>query len=175
MNKKFLSEKGVLSVEASIALSVLLFFVFSMMDFGTVFRAQNYMVHGAVQTAKALSYKSYEYKTITAGSTEIALSLFSELFSGVTGKTEEQDLKLMWGIEGIEECTELVFYNTAGANRESVENSMKRYGIEDVSFKSTEKTDEDLIINISYKVKLKYPFFGFSEVTLRQQAKSRLW
>lgn len=172
------SERGVLSVEASIALSVLLFFVFSLMDFGTIFRAQNYMAHGTIQTAKSLAYKAYEYETIEFSSTEAIFSLVSALYNNVMGeKTEEQNLKLAWRTNRIAECVEMVFYNTAGKDESSVKNQMETYGIEVVSvdFKKSQKTENDVVVDVSYKVKLKYPFFHFSEVTLRQQAKSRLW
>lgn len=91
------SENGILSIEASIALSVLLFFVFFLMDFGMIYRAQNYIAHGAVQTTKTLSYKSYEYNTIQLGSTELALSIMSAITNAITNEaTQEQNLKLKW-------------------------------------------------------------------------------
>ena len=54
---------------------------------------------------------------------------------------------------------------------------MQNYGIEitSVDFKNSVVKDDDLIIHVSYKIKLKYPFFGFSEVTLRQQASAKVW
>jgi len=200
------SEKGILSIEASIVLSVLLFFVFFLMDFGMIYRAQNYIAHGAVQTTKTLSYKSYEYNTIKTGSTELALSIISAITGAITDeKSQEQNLKLKWkslddwgedfeiqeedsadvkskkelkgnkAKEAYKECAEFVFYNTAGKDEATVKKQLEIYGIKDLTFSDAKKTKTDFSIEITYKVKLKYPFFGLKEVTLRQAAKSRLW
>ncbi len=178
VKKFYICQKGVLSIEASIVLSVLLFFVFFLMDFGTIYRAQNYMAHGAIQTAKTLSYKAYEYETVKASSVEIAFSVISFLYNNITReKTKEQELKVKWRTEKIKECVELVFYNTVGKDENNVKQQMIRYGIdpESVDFNGSGKENDDIAVIISYKIKLKYPFFNFTEITLRQKAKSRKW
>lgn len=61
------TQKGALTIEATIVLTTMIFFVLFIMDIGRVYRAQNYMTHSIYQTSKYLPFASHRYSLPESG------------------------------------------------------------------------------------------------------------
>lgn len=162
MNK----EKGVLSVEATIVLTTLVFFIMLILSLGRVFQAQNYVAHGLLETGKALSFKSYEYKKVKDN---VIANGIRQLFSEKAAN--DGDVRSLWNGGNVPKAAEKVFYYIMTDS----DTYMAYYGIEEMDFSKSMKYGEDLVLHVTYKVKLPFGFFGHEYLTMHQQMRAGLW
>ena len=52
--------RGYLTVEATITLTAFLFMMMFLMNMGQIYRTQNYVIHGLLQSGKSVAFSSYE-------------------------------------------------------------------------------------------------------------------
>ena len=63
------NEKGSLTVEASIALVVFIFFIMFFLGFNSVYRAQGMVSHAVLQTSQSLAISSFLRETVSSEKT----------------------------------------------------------------------------------------------------------
>ena len=158
-----------MTIEASIVLTGLIFFVLLIMDVGMIYRAQNYMTHSIYQTAKCLSFSSHRY-SIQENDTNL-VDEFMNYFGFIK---EDNYVRLLWRGENYQGAAEEVF------NKGIVDtDSMEKYGIENVQFdvqvlwKNTYQKDMDM--KVTYDVVVPFKVFGIEKITLHQEVLSGLW
>lgn len=162
MNK----EKGVLSVEATIVLTTLIFFIMLILSFGRVFQAQNYMAHGLLETGKALAFKSYEYEKVK---NNVIANTIRQLFS--EKKANDGNVRSKWNGKNVSMAADTAFHYIV----EDSGGYIKYYGIENIDFSKSKIDGKDLVLHVTYDVKLPFGFFGHEYITMHQQMRAGLW
>ena len=166
-----------MTVEATLTLTIFLFFMMFLMNMGQVYRAQNYMTHGMMQTGQMLSFASYEYGNDTTISRLQDIENSFMLFAGIP--MDGQQIKNYWKNGDCAQAVRLTFGYCAGGTVSRTEQYLKRYGLAqgsaDIDFSGTHKDDENLYIEAAYQVKLPFAFFGYESVTMHQQIVCGLW
>lgn len=166
--------KGYLTVEATITLTIFLFMMMFIMNMGQIYRAQNYVVHGLLQSGKLLSFSSYEYKQISA--TDALIKLNEKLKLGIFAK--DRDIEGYWKTTQYDKAAHHAFSYCAGGSPEKTNETLKRYGLKDgvdsMVFNTTSSSG-NLIITVEYQVELPFKLFGFENLTMHQRVKFGLW
>lgn len=175
--------EGYLTVEATISLTIFLFFMmFIVMNTGQIYRAQNYVTHGLLQSGKMLAFNSFSYENPTVAevmidTVEIVLNRIS-VFWGANWFANDHIMKACWNVGAYRAAVKEVFGYCAGAGPAETNAALRRYGLADgidsIRF-DVEKEDNALVIKAEYDVMLPFRFFGFDHVTMHQQVKCGLW
>ena len=171
-------QEGILTLEASISLTIYLFAMMFLVNFGQVYRAQNYMAHGLLQTGQMLAFSSYEYGADTTISK--LGDGFMRLFSLVGNTPDRSDIKLAWKDGRYPEAAKTAFGYCAGKDVAETDKYLKQYGIsggiESIDFsKTTCLNGKDLCIRAEYRVDLPFAFFNVSYINMHQQIVCGLW
>lgn len=167
-------QRGYLTVEATISLTIFWFFIMFILNMGQVYRTQNYMNHCLLQTGKMLSFVCYGYDHVSV--TEGVIDVVGELFNFNAGT--DMELRSAWRNKRYDQAVERAFGFCADINSQEVDETLKKYGLingmASIEFK-TEVTSEDLEISMQYQIQLPFAFFGFDHVTMHQKVKCGLW
>lgn len=161
-------------MEATITLTVFLFMMMFLMNMGQIYRAQNYVIHGMLQSGKFLSLSSYEYKQISA--TDALFKLNEKLNLGVFARN--RDMEWYWKTAQYNKATEQAFSYCAGGSPEKTDETLKKYGLKDGMDSMAFNTDcdsDNLTITAEYQIELPFPFFGFENIKMHQRVKFGLW
>ncbi len=157
-------------MEATLSLTIFLLFMMFMTNFGQIYMAQEYVTHGLLQTGKMLSFSSYQYSQISAVN---FLNQVMDILN--TGSINEaQGIEASWRTGNYSSAVQKAFPYCAGGTAENNRESLKRYGISSIAF-DAEVEGSDLTITATYKIDLVFAFFGYEQVTMRQQVKNGLW
>lgn len=172
---------GILSIEAAIALTSFMFLIMFLVDMGRIYQAQNYVTHGLIQTSKSLSAVSFELERDTNMSKLLtAVEWWADKIFGENALDSIQ-LAAAWEDGDMEELVQMMYGTCAAGSDQKADDVLKRYGLKDgvgsISFQGTclEDGDRDLLVKAQYKVELPFKVFGYEEITLRQNVRSRLW
>lgn len=174
--------EGYLTVEATISLTVFLFFMMFVMNLGQIYQAQAYVAHGMLQSGKLLAYNSYDYDDVTA--TEAAVDIVQSVFNvissawGANWFANDNRIKLYWNTGLYSSAVKEAFGYCAGENPAVTAETLKKYGLADgidtIRF-TAKKEGGKLLIQANYQIDLKFAFFGIKNITLHQQVKCGLW
>lgn len=168
--------EGYLTVEATLSLTIFLFFMMFLTNYGQIYMAQNYVTHGLLQTGKMLAMSSYEYEqdtTFAGAVTDILTFLF-----GKERDAAEESAKVQWKYGSDTDkkaAVETVLPYGTAANPSEFAEGLKRYGINNVVMENAVIDGNDLIITTKYEVKLAFAFFGYEKIEMHQQVRSGLW
>lgn len=167
-------EKGYLTVEATLTLTAFLSFILFIMNMGQVYRAQNYVTHGLLQTGKALAFESYQYKKASGME-----NFIHQLGVWMNLADDKTNVQVDWKNENYTSAVQKAFGCCIGGTQENADETLKRLGIENgtasVDFSDTKKEGNDLEIHAKYDVQLPFAFFGFDHVTLRSFVVCGVW
>lgn len=164
-------ENGYLSVEASVSLTIFLFLMMFMMNFGQIFRIQNDINHHLYQAGKMVSFYSFDYDERIL--TEDVLTLVKSLSgadAGIEGEWVKQVL-LDREEKDYSRCVKLAFDHLD----EEVNATLSDYGVEEVHIEKASVKDHDMDITATYVIKLRFQFAGIKEITMHQHMKCGLW
>ena len=168
------TSKGYLTVEATISLTVFWFMMMFIMNMGQIYRAQNYVAHGLLQTGKALSFASFDYNHYSVSESVV------DTVGRMLGFNIGHDLELYnnWRNARYDKAVEKAFASCADVDYGKTNETLKRYGMKDGigSIKFTAKVDSgDLDIKAEYRVERPFAFFGFDHINMHQEVKCGLW
>ena len=198
-------ESGIMSLEASISLSMFLFFMFFLYSLFVVFEARNVMAHTLLATTNSLSIDAYETDKIhDAGENVIAMA--EKVIGSVTpkGETENFVSKNEWykrdsfsgTIHAVTPTDPSVgashvsqdMYNVVrsrfiaylGASDEAAADAiLERYhikgGMDGIDFTGTYIKGDDLYVTITYTIEYEINFFNLTDNTFTHTACSKLW
>ncbi len=169
-------ERGVLTVETSIVLTLCIFFILFLFSFARIYSAQSLMSHAVLQTSDAIALESYLRETALTGSEEDVVKLANRL-TGVTTLSADSFTSLRSAdISKIakEKFTYAVANSEANANKK-----LKKLGVKDgiagVDFSASriDLGNDDVIIYANYTLEMQFPIFGFKEISVSKAAKAK--
>lgn len=171
-------ENGILTLEATISLTAFMMFILFFLNFAKVYQAQNIVAYGAYETARKISLETYTAEAIASSDIGALISEVLELKLGTT-ELDGGDIFLLTN-GSIQERAKSSFVTAVSAESESLANKYLqdagiRNGISGLDFTGTALHSNDILIVISYKVDLVFPFMGIDSIGMEQRAQSRLW
>ena len=173
MNKK---ERGILTIEASIVLVFSTLFILFLLGFARIYSAQSVVSHAVIQSADSLALESYLRETALTGSEADIVALANRL----TGSTDiSADSFTSLRSAYVPKIAEEKFIYALSDSKENADEKLKRLGVKDglsgIDFSAC-KVDlgkDDVIVSISYTLKLQFPVFGMSEIKVTKSARSK--
>lgn len=176
MKKIIFSKEGSLTIDATITLTFFLFAVLFFMNFGAIFRAQNYVQHGLLQTSKFVSYMSYQYE-LYDGSSDFVNSVFSlkDIISDIVPGDVPNDIRKYYKDGNVSEMLEAAWIYCCSSNNNTWMENKEKYRISGITFEDSVVDAESILINAQYEIDLPFAFFGFKQAALSEQVKSAKW
>lgn len=166
-------QKGNLTIEASLVLTLFTFFILFFFSFGRVYKAQNIVSHATIQCAESLSVESYFRETFAGTKTGTVIKWVSQL----TGDNAVTDSMLSLSEVDLGSVIKNNFAVSVADDQTKADKILKANGIKDglngISFGNSKVDGNDIIINTTYTVELQFPLFGKKEFTMTKAAKSR--
>ena len=145
-----------------------------LMNMGQIYRTQNYVTHGLLQSGKVVAFSSYKYQQISA--VETIIKVAGMLSMGEFGADNE--ISLYCKTEQYDKAVKKAFGYCAGKSPAETDNTLKKYGVKDgidgIKLKN-DGSGKNLLIKAEYQIQLPFAFFGFDSVTMHQQVKCGLW
>lgn len=173
---------GVLSIEAAISLTMLIFIVMFVLDIGYVYRAENMVYHAMLQTARTASLYDYEINGVGETATEQVINQFMRLI-GIGTSSVKDELKEAVKDENAPEIAKIIFKGSVAEQQDEAKYILNEYNVKKINFEDSKFVEEctenikdkDIIIVAKYEVELVVPVFGIESIDIKQSAKSRLW
>lgn len=171
------NDKGILVVEASIALTAFMFFILFFLSFSRVYRAQELVAHATFQTAQTMAVESYTRETIGEQGTLGAIAKLSDFITSISGGNRPAllDSYSSYGkVANLKKVISDEFAYSIGDSVDAADAKLKQLGVKDglsgIDFSGTSITDSLITIKVTYKLKLQFNFFGVDELTLNKIA-----
>jgi len=179
--RRFRGTSGLLSLEASIALTLFIFLMLFMFSFLVVFEARNQVAHVMLSTADSLS------KDPLANEAPADDDIVQELLYGLYNATANShgtytDSSKWYDSDEtvIQETIKARFIAyIAGGDKEEADRILRGLnivdGIEGLDFSGSCVADGNLYLNISYKIEYEFQVFGLEPMSMSQSCCSKLW
>ncbi len=169
-------EQGILTVEASIVLTLMLFFILFLFSFGRVYRAQNLVSHASLQSADAIALESYLRET--------ALRSDAEKISYLASYITESTAISADGLESLRSANlpkiaKEKFISAIASSEAEADKKLKSMGVKDglagIDFSECKMDlgSDDVIVAITYTLEMQFPVFGFDDITVTKVAKAK--
>ena len=175
MGKERGGERGLLSLEASIALTVFMFLMFFIYSFFVVFEARNEMAHVLLSTADSLSLDAYQNSALGESGTigQVIYKLY-----GMNANPNDRFVARGSGDLKEDAKARFLAYLTGG-DISRAEEILKRYhvkgGVAGLDFSETYVDDKGIHLSVKYTLEYEFQVFHGGEVQLRQSVCSKLW
>ena len=169
-------EQGVLTVEASIVLTLMLLFILFLFSFARVYRAQNLVSHASLQSADAVAMESFLRETALQSDVSEVVYLASYISDSSAISAEGLESLRSANIPKI--VREKFIAAIAGSEAKADE-KLRSMGIKnglsgiDFSQCKMDLTNDDVIVAITYTIEMQFPVFGFDEITVTKAAKAK--
>lgn len=169
-------EQGVLSVEASIVLTLMLLFILFLFSFGRVYRAQNLVSHATLQSADAVALESYLRETALQADASDVVYLANQITDSSAISAE--------GLESLRSANlpkiaRQKFIAAIASSEAKADEKLRSMGVKDglagIDFSEC-KMDlgtDDVIIAITYTIEMQFPVLGYDEITVTKAAKAK--
>lgn len=178
--RKFKKEtKGLLSLEASIALTIFIFLMLFLYSFFVVFEARNQIGHVLLSTAESLSLDAFATDTLKDDE-----SLKSIIYNIYSNSSESNGLytenKKWYDEDDIKDVvkTRFLAYLSGGDNDEA-EKILKQLnivdGLDGLDFSNCKVSGDELSLEVKYSVDYEFQAFGLGRLTFSQSCCSKLW
>lgn len=188
MKKQERGERGLLSLEASIALTIFIFLMLFMYSFFVVFEARNAIAHAALATANSLSLDAYGNDRLSGGGT--VAQIFSALY-GASGETGNgfvdsrlwykdavgADGSLSADFESVLRTRFLAYLGSGDRSRaeEVLERCHIQNGAEGLDFSGSYTDGKDLHFSVRYEIEYEFQVFNLGALKMEQKCCSKLW
>lgn len=172
--------KGVLSLEASIALTFFIFLMLFMYSFFVVFEARNQIAHVLLTTTDSLALDAFVNETPGE-------STIQELLYGLYGKNAESngvftdytkwydgDEQQLQNTIDARFAAYLADGDTTEANR-ILESLNIVGGFDGLDFSGSHVDGDDLYVVVRYTLEYEFNLFGLGTIEMEQSACSKLW
>lgn len=167
-------ERAVLTVEASLTLTLFMFFVMFLLSFNRVYSAQNTVSHATLQTADAVSAESMLRANASAENIADLLTVSNHIYAGESIPASALE-KLTNG--NISEIAKRDFIAAIAETESQADAVLKKYGVKDglagIDFSGCSYNADtgETIIFVRYTVELQFPIIGFKEFPMTKAAK----
>lgn len=173
MKKK---EHGVLTAEASIVLTLCLLFILFLFSFIRVYNAQSLVSHAVLQSSDAMAFESYLREETLNGSEEAVTELANRFLETVSvGADSYTSLRSA----DIPKIAKEKFVYAIGSNEAEADKKLKSLGIKDglagIDFSGSymDIGNDDVVVCVSYTVKMQVGVLGMNEIPITKTAKSK--
>ena len=168
--------KGSLTIEASIILSIFTFFILFFFSFGQVYKVQNIVSHATIQTAESISIDSYFREALGETNVGKATGFICDLLN-VDNDFSSSVMKL--SDSNIGSVVKKSFIASLSDSENEANDLLKKNGVKNgingIDLSESKLSGDDVIISAKYTVKLQFPLFGKKELNLTKVAKSHLF
>ncbi len=168
-----IDREGSLTIEAVISLTVFLFFMMFMANFGHIYRVQNFMTHSLAQSGQMIAFSSYAYEKRSLISDFKTIKDYFMMFEGVP--VDGIEIRQAWMTKNYSEAAAYAFKYCAGGDKDTTNALTEKYRIESIDFTGTNVVDDDLLVRVKYTIHIPFAFFGIERVDMHQQIVCRLW
>ncbi len=169
-------ERAALTVEASIILTIFMFFVLFLLSFNRVYSAQNIMSHATLQAADAISAESMlrENANISAQGVGNILTVSNHIYNGESIEAAALERLTNSNIKVIakKDFIAAVAESESKADEVLKENGIKN-GLGGLDFSGCKYYSDsgETIVFVKYTVELQFPIFGLREFPMTKAAK----
>ncbi len=192
MRKKIKNEKGLLSLEACIAVTIFIFMMLFLYSFFLVFEVRNEMAHVTLATANSMSLDAYENSTL--GKSDTIGQIFYNVYGQVTNSQNNFTDSRTWydnstetdndGNETISQefadviKTRFIAYLTSGDSNKTDE-ILKRYhvvnGSDGLDFSDSYVSGGKLYLSVKYEIEYEFNVFNLGNNKFEHKVCSKLW
>ncbi len=169
-------EHGILTVEASIVLTLMLLFILFLFSFGRVYRAQNLVSHASLQSADAVAMESFLRETALQSDTSEVVYLASHITnSSAISAGSLESLRSANVPKIVREKFIAAIASSEAKADEKLRNMGVKNGLAGIDFSECKMdlVNDDVIVAITYTIEMQFPVFGFDEITVTKTAKAK--
>ena len=186
----FRADDGVIALEACISLTLFLIVMLALYILVNMFTAQSMIAHALQQTGQSIALENYKNSKMEVKTMQrLPLSLLQKFTDGIGASSNSK-----YDVGGGSFSDSIIFtdylsMNTVrkrfasylGGNTENADEMLRNMGVVDglkgISIKNGKISGNDVIIEISYKVRLIFyiEMFHFGEFESTQKVCCRLW
>ncbi len=169
-------ECGMLTVESSIVLTLLLMAMLFLFSFARLYRAQNLMAHATLQTADAVALESFLRETALSSDVNDVVYLANSITNSTAISAE--------GLESLRSANlpkiaREKFVAAVAATEQEADIKLRSLGVRDgldgVDFSQSymDLGRDDVIIVAIYDLEMQFPVFGGGNLTVNKTAKTK--
>lgn len=169
-------EQGILTVEASIVLTLMTLFVLFLFSFIRVYRAENMVGHATLQAADGMALESYLRENALDDKAVDVVYLANRLTGASTLSADNFESFRSANVPTIAKEKFIAAVANSETNADTI---LTNFGVKDglsgIDF-STSTVDldhDDVIVNVSYTLKMQFPIFGATELNVTKSAKAK--
>lgn len=176
--KKHNSTSGLLSLEASITLTIFIFLMLFLYSFFVVFEARNAIGHALLTTSDSLSLDALANEAAEDESTQ---EFMLGLLGAVNNDAFSQTSKWYSGenAEIQETISNRFIAYLAGGDQVEADKILKSLnvvnGISGLDFSESKVLDNNLFLVVRYKLDYEFKVFGLGSIEFEQKCCSKLW
>lgn len=169
-------EQGVLTVEASIVLTLCILFILFLFSFARVYSAQSMVSHAVLQSADAIALESHLREETLTGS-EADVTELANRFMGTTSISADNYTSLRSA--DVPKIAKEKFVYAIGKNETEADEKLKRLGVKnglagvDFSASKIDLGNDDVIVYANYTIEMQFSVFGMNEIPVTKAAKSK--
>lgn len=169
-------EQGVLTVEASIILTLCTMLMLFLFSFARMYNAQSLVSHAVLQSSDAVALESYLRET-SFNSNEADVVDMANKLTGSNSVSADSFTSLRSA--DIPKIAKEKFVYAIADSESEADEKLKSLGIKDglagVDFSGSrmELGNDDVIVYANYKLKMQFPIFGMDEISVSKAAKSK--
>lgn len=186
------SEKGLLSLEACIAVTIFIFMMLFLYSFFVVFEVRNEMGHVTLATANSLSYDEFENSSLGASDTigkifhdvygqetnsQNDFTDYRQWYNDSTSTDDNGNVTLSANFSDVIK-TRFIAYLTSGDSSKA-EEILKRYhivnGIDGLDFSGSHISDDNLYLSVKYEIEYEFNAFNLGNNKFEHTVCSKLW
>lgn len=192
MEKKIKSEKGLLSLEACIAVTIFIFLMLFLYSFFVVFEVRNEMGHVTLATANSMSLDAYENDTL--GESDTIGQIFYNVYGQATNSQNDfTDFRKWYDDSTVTDengnvtlsaefadvvKARFIAYLTSG-DADKAEEILKRYhvvnGVDGLDFSGSHISDGKLYLSVKYEIEYEFNVFNLGSNKFEHKVCSKLW
>lgn len=192
MGKKIKNEKGLLSLEACIAVTIFIFLMLFLYSFFVVFEVRNEMGHVTLATANSMSLDAYENDTLgesdtigqifynvygQATNSQNDFTDFRKWYDDSTVTDENGNVTLSAEFAGVVKARFIAYLTSGDADK--AEEILKRYhvvnGVDGLDFSGSHISDGKLYLSVKYEIEYEFNVFNLGSNNFEHKACSKLW
>ena len=172
--KTLKKEKAALTVEASLTLTLFMFFVLFLLSFNRVYSAQNTVSHATLQAADAISSESMLRAGATEENIEKLLAVSNHIYAGES--IPKSALEKLTNAN-IVEVARNNFISAIAESESKADSVLKKYGVKDgingIDFSGCSYNGDtgETVVYVKYNVELQFPILGFKSFPMTKAAR----
>ena len=171
---------GLLSLEASIALTIFLFLMLFMYSFLVVFEARNQIGHVLLTTADSLSLDAFANESL--GNEKSIQGILYRVYETTQSSNGYYTESSKWysGEGAVEETVKTRFLAyLSGGDRAEANRILRELnivgGLDGLDFSNCRVSGNDLFLEVSYELEYEFQVFQLDTLSFRQSCCSKLW